>query len=135
MELLQTTTAQFIPKCDGIVTNCEGLVYYKVRWLLQIASVQCTVIHCNLKEEVDYISKYPEIDNATFRMHARSHRENVASVDRRFISKKELHAHLPLVMTNYVRRRRALNEEFVSFSCELPYYILFPVGWFRHNLR
>ena len=52
-------------------------------------------------------------------MHASSHRENVASVDRRFISKKELHAHLPLVMTNYVRRRRALNEEFVSFSCEL----------------
>ena len=32
MGLLQTTTAQFIPKCDGIVIDCEGLVCYKVRW-------------------------------------------------------------------------------------------------------
>ena len=111
MELLQSAM---------IITDCLSTVYSDT---------------LQLKEEVDYISKYPEIDKATFRMHASSHRENVASVDRRFISKKELHADLPLVMTNYVRRRRALNEEFVSFSCELPYYMLFPVGWFRHNLR
>ena len=68
-------------------------------------------------------------------MHASSHHEYVAFADRRFISKNELHAHLPsvkiwkivqvpttILMTNYVRRQRDLNEEFVSFSCELPYY-------------
>ena len=92
MELLQTTTAQFIPKCDGIVINCEGLVYYKVRWnyyklrqlfnyksrhgLLQSAMIITDCLSTvysdtlQLKEEVDYISKYPEIDKGYF-SHAR----------------------------------------------------------------
>ena len=54
MELLQIATAYFITKCDGqllqiatafllqsatrFITNCDR--YYKVRWLLQIATVQ-----------------------------------------------------------------------------------------------
>ena len=54
MELLQIATAYFIAKCDGLllqiatafllqsatrfITNCDR--YYKVRWLLQIATVQ-----------------------------------------------------------------------------------------------
>ena len=53
MELLQIATAYFIAKCDGLllqiataflvqsatrfITNCDR--YYKVRWLLQIATV------------------------------------------------------------------------------------------------
>ena len=36
MELLQIATG--ITKCDGFITNCDR--YYKVRWLLQIATVQ-----------------------------------------------------------------------------------------------
>ena len=34
--LLQIATD--ITKCDGFITNCDS--YYKVRWLLQIATVQ-----------------------------------------------------------------------------------------------
>ena len=34
--LLQIATG--IKKCDGFITNCDR--YYKVRWLLQIATVQ-----------------------------------------------------------------------------------------------
>ena len=57
MELLQFATAQFITKCDGLllqiatafllqsarrfITNCDR--YYKVRWLLQIATVSCVL--------------------------------------------------------------------------------------------
>ena len=81
MELLQTTTAQFITECDGIVTNCEGLVYYKVWWnyyklrqlfnyksrhgLLQSAMIITDCLGTvysdtlQLKEVVDFISKYP----------------------------------------------------------------------------
>ena len=36
MDLLQIATG--ITKCDGFITNCDR--YYKVRWLLQIATVQ-----------------------------------------------------------------------------------------------
>ena len=39
MELLQIATG--ITKCDGFITNCDR--YYKVRWLLQIATVQTRV--------------------------------------------------------------------------------------------
>ena len=30
-------TQKIITKCDGIITNCDSLVYYKTRWTLQIA--------------------------------------------------------------------------------------------------
>ena len=131
MELLQTTTAQFITECDGMVTNCEGLVYYKVWWnyyklrqlfnyksrhgLLQSAMIITDCLGTvysdtlQLKEEVDFISKYPKIDKGYF-SHARQlTRENVAFADRRFISKKELRAHLPFADDEL----RPLNEEFV----------------------
>ena len=36
MDLLQIATG--ITKCDGFITNCDR--YYKMRWLLQIATVQ-----------------------------------------------------------------------------------------------
>ena len=29
---------KIITKCDGIITNCDSLVYYKARWTLQIAT-------------------------------------------------------------------------------------------------
>jgi len=32
MELLQPATAQFITKCNGFITNCDSLVYYKAQW-------------------------------------------------------------------------------------------------------
>ena len=36
--------ATSITKCDGFITNCDR--YYKVRWLLQIATVQQSGIYC-----------------------------------------------------------------------------------------
>ena len=150
MELLQTTTAQFIPKCDGIVTNCEGLVYYKVRWnyyklrqlfnyksrhgLLQSAMIITDCLSTvysdtlQLKEEVDYISTYPEIDKGYF-SHARQLTPRKCCLCRSQVYfQKRVTRASTFSETNYVRRRRALNEEFASFSCELPYYILFPCG-------
>ena len=44
--LLQIATG--ITKCDGFITNCER--YYKVRWLLQIATVHPTVLFQSVKE-------------------------------------------------------------------------------------
>ena len=29
---------KIITKCDGIITNCDSLVYYKAQWTLQIAT-------------------------------------------------------------------------------------------------
>ena len=131
MELLQIATAQFITKCDGLllqiatafllqsatrfITNCDR--YYKVRWiyykLRQVLQSEMIITNCDST-------------------HASSHHENVAFADRRFISKNELHARLSsvkiwkivqvpmaILMTNYIQRQRDVNEEFVSFSCEL----------------
>ena len=44
--LLQIATG--ITKCDGFITNCDR--YYKVRWLLQIATVQ--VLSLSTKKEL-----------------------------------------------------------------------------------
>ena len=41
--LLQIATG--ITKCDGFITNCDR--YYKVRWLLQIATVQVRILFLN----------------------------------------------------------------------------------------
>ena len=48
--LLQIATG--IKKCDGFITNCDR--YYKVRWLLQIATVQ-TRLSVHLREGVRLI--------------------------------------------------------------------------------
>ena len=31
-EVSRITLKKIITKCDGIITNCDSLVYYKVRW-------------------------------------------------------------------------------------------------------
>ena len=73
MELLQIATAYFITKCDGqllqiatafllqsttrFITNCDR--YYKVRWLLQIATVQGTKSGPVTEVEWSLISSFP----------------------------------------------------------------------------
>ena len=37
-EVRWITLKKIITKCDGIITNCDSLVYYKARWTLQIAT-------------------------------------------------------------------------------------------------
>ena len=113
-----------------VVTNCDSLFitkydtfYYKLRQVLQSA-----MDFYKLRQVLQSEMIITNCDSTN----ASSHHENVAFADRRFISKNELHARLSsvkiwkivqvpmaILMTNYIQRQRDLNEEFVSFSCEL----------------
>ena len=45
----------FITKCDGIITNCDSLVYYKVRWTVitncdSFFIKMCGTVYCKLRQ-------------------------------------------------------------------------------------
>ena len=43
---------KIITKCDGIITNCDSLVYYQVRWTVAIAFfiTKCDTVYYKLRQ-------------------------------------------------------------------------------------
>ena len=49
------TLKKVITKCDGIITNCDSLVYYKVRWTVvtncdSFFITKCDTVHYKLRQ-------------------------------------------------------------------------------------
>ena len=50
-----THSQKIITKCDGIITNCDSLVYYKVRWTVitncdSFLITKCDTVYYNLRQ-------------------------------------------------------------------------------------
>ena len=39
--------SRLLTKCDGIITNCDKLVYYKVPWTV---ITKCDTVYCKLRQ-------------------------------------------------------------------------------------
>ena len=54
-EVRWITLKKIITKCDGIITNCDSLVYYKVRWTVitncdSFFITKCDTVYYNLRQ-------------------------------------------------------------------------------------